>query len=200
MNRPEWYLGNVKAVQNRRWNERDKLAVFALREEENIPAQEVAGMYGVSRTQIYNVTRLVRRSKSKQCFSCGNPLTPKERKKKGLVKACDKCKKEKQEYKNKRRKEFLKSGICPYCEKRKIVKGKKSCKKCLSATHRRRYNVGLCGQCGRRSIADHSEALCHTCLRINRKRSEALRKLNRLAKAGRKNAQLGKKLAKSRYR
>lgn len=185
--RPRWYLNEVKDLQNRPWTEREKLAVFAWREELNTPVEVVARAYGVGKIQIYNITRLVRRSKSKECSSCGNQLTLKERRKqRGLIKSCDACKEHKKEYKRKRRERLLKKGICPYCEKRKVIPDKKSCKKCLSATHRRRYNVGVCGNCGKRPIADHSNALCYKCLKVNRKRATAVRKLKRMNNLTRK--------------
>jgi len=181
LKRPKWYLENVKPLENHPWTDTEKLAVFALRDEEDLPAKRVAKIFGVTKTQVYNVTRLIRRSKNKECFICGNLLTPKEkRKQKGrLVKACDSCKDEKREYKRKRRKRLLKKGLCPYCEKRKVVAGKKGCTLCLSATHRRRMQMGLCGQCGKRPIDKKSEALCTICLGINRKRTSAQRKLNK---------------------
>lgn len=184
LKRPKWYLSDVKPLQNHPWTDREKLAVFALRDEEDLPARRVAKVFGVTKIQIYNITRLVRRSKNKECFICGNPLSVKERRKqKGrLIKSCDTCKENKKIYKQKRRKGFLKLGICPYCERRKVIKGKKGCKLCLSATHRRRYNRGLCGQCGERPITEKSDALCNLCLGVNRKRSAAQRKLKRLSK------------------
>lgn len=180
--RPKWYLNNVKPLQNHPWTEREKLAVFTLRDEENTPAQVVARVFGVTKTQIYNITRLVRRGKNKECFCCGNLLSPKECRRKGLIKSCDACKEKKRIYKQKRREKLLKKGICPYCERRKVVKGKKGCIKCLSATHRRRYNIGMCGQCGTRPLAKHSDALCTVCLGINRKRSAAQRSLKKLTR------------------
>jgi len=178
--RPKWYLSNVKPLQNHPWTEREKLAVFTLRDEENTPAHVVARVFGVTKIQIYNITRLVRRGKNKECFICGNPLSPKERRQKGLIKSCDDCKEKKRIYKKERREKLLKRGICPYCERRKLVKGKKGCIQCLSATHRRRYNIGLCGQCGKRPLAKHSDALCNICLGMNRRRSVATRKLKKL--------------------
>ncbi len=178
MSRPHWYLSRVKPLQNHSWTDREKLAVFTLRSEEDIPARRVAIIFGVTKTQIYNVTRLVRRGKNKECFSCGRPLSPKERKQKGLILSCETCKVNKKEYKRKRRNALLKKGICPYCEKRKLVPGKKGCIQCISATHRRRYNQGLCGNCGQRPIARDSDALCTLCLKVNRTRIAASRTLN----------------------
>lgn len=180
--RPKWYLDNVKPLQNHPWTDREKLAVFILRDEENATASTVARVFGVTKIQIYNITRLVRRGKNKECFICGKPLSTKDRKKKGLVKACDDCKEKKRIYKHKRRKKLLKRGICPYCERRKLVKGKKGCIRCLSATHRRRYNMGQCGQCGTRPIAKNSDALCTICLGINKRRSAAGRSLKKLTR------------------
>lgn len=184
LKRPKWYLDGVKPLQNHPWTDREKLAVFAFRDEVDTPAEVVARAFGVSKTQIYNITRLVRRSKNKECFSCGHSLTRKELRQKTLIKSCDRCKEEKRKYKQKRREKCLANGICPYCEKRKLVKGKKACTKCLSASHRRRYNQGVCGQCGQRPIAKDSEALCPLCLEVNRKRSAAQRKIKKAIKGG----------------
>jgi len=185
LKRPEWYLSDVKPLQNYPWTDREKLAVYALRvTRKDFPAREVAEIFGVTKIQIYNITRLVRRSKNKECFVCGNLLSIKERRdQKGrLIKSCDTCKEKKKIYKQKRRERLLKLGVCPYCERRKVVKDKKGCIRCISATHRRRYNQGLCGQCGNRPIAKNSDALCTICLSINRKRSKAQRNLKRLQK------------------
>jgi NMD protein affecting ribosome stability and mRNA decay len=40
--------------------------------------------------------------------------------------------------------------------------------------------MGLCGNCGKRPIAKHSDALCQICLVVNKKRSAAKRNLNKL--------------------
>lgn len=182
--RPKWYLDDVKSLQNHPWTDREKLAIFSLRDEENMPAQRVAKVFGVTKIQVYNVTRLIRRSKNKECYMCGKPLSKKEiTKQKGfLVKACDTCKTEKSDYKRNKRENALKKGLCPYCAKRKLAPGKKGCTKCLSATHRRRYNIGLCGRCGKRPIAENSRAHCKICLRLNAKQAKFNRKLKKLTK------------------
>lgn len=176
--RPKWYLNQVKPLQNYPWTDREKLAIFALRDEENLPVRRVAKIFGVTKIQIYNITRLIRRSKNSECFCCGNPLTIKEKRKQKnkLIRSCDSCKKKKRIYKKKRRIKFLKKGICPYCEKRKCAPKRKGCIQCISATHRRRYIKGICGQCGKRPIAKESVALCTICLGINKKRASIRRK------------------------
>jgi len=169
-NRPSWYLSGVKPVQNHVWTDEEKLAVYSLRTEDELPVESVANIFGVTKIQVYNTTRLVRRSKSKQCFSCGEKLTLKEQRQKKLIKSCDACKEKKRVYKQKRRKALLKKGICPVCEKKPLVRGRKACKGCISATQRRRYNEGLCGSCGKVPIAtNRSTALCVTCLNTNKK-------------------------------
>ena len=124
--RPKWYLKEVKELQNHPWTDREKLAVYAFRTEIATPVEIVARAFGASKIQIYNITRIVKKSKKEECFSCGKHLSAKELKQKKLIKSCDICKEHHKEYKRKRREKLLKQGICGYCEKRKVVPGKSS--------------------------------------------------------------------------
>ena len=109
LKRPKWYLEGVKPLQNRLWTDREKEAVFAFRDEVGVPAEVVARAFTSTKIKIYNITRVVRRSKSKECISCGHNLTKKEfnKQKSRMNKSCDKCKKGSKEYKQKRREKCL---------------------------------------------------------------------------------------------
>lgn len=164
MPRPKWYLKSIQTKKNREWSNADKHRIYTLRERK-MPVTLIAHKYGAHVIQIYNIIRIMRQAAKKQCFICGHKLTPEEldKNKKRLIKACDLCKKKSQLYKKKRRKRVLKQGLCGYCETKKALPGQSSCKKCISATYRRRYKQGLCGRCGRYPIKEGVTTQCYSC-------------------------------------
>jgi len=177
LKRPDWYLSEVTPIVSRPWTDREKIAVYRLRLEDKLPVERVATIFGLTKTQVHNTTRMVKKSRQRQCCSCGYVLTEEELKQKKMIKSCDKCKERRKIYKRKRRKRLIKKNICPICEKNPLVTEKKACKGCLSATHRRRYNQGICGTCGKEPIAwDRSDALGINCLEKNRLRASKARK------------------------
>jgi hypothetical protein len=162
-----WYLTEVKEKENKTWTDAEKIRVYTLRQD--FQAKEIANIFKTTVNQVYNITRIVKNSLESRCYHCSNPLTEEEIKSSdGLVKACKKCKKEAMTYKRGLRNRALKLDLCGYCGKRKIVKGKKACKKCLSASYRRRQAVGLCGICGKNPVAHKGGSLCNKCLDTNR--------------------------------
>jgi len=167
--REAWYLGKVPQKKNRSWTEDEKIKIYTLATHHH-PAIEIAGKFGASITQIHNVVRLVRKGLRGQCYICGRSLTEKELiKGKGhLIVACARCKKRATDYKKILRKKAFKYGFCVYCMTRKVVPGHKSCRHCVSATHRRRYIKGLCGLCGIRPIGEKKVALCEVCARLSK--------------------------------
>lgn len=180
--RPDWYLKKVKPKQNRDWSNKEKTRVFTLRTSKTpVPAREVARKLGVNIIQIYNITRLVRRGVNKECFICGHNLTKEElaKDKNRRIKACGSCKAKAKIYKRGRRKKAIKKKLCCYCEKRKVLPGHQGCERCLSATQRRRYLEGLCGQCGKYPISKNSTTLCVMCLEENKERSTKFRELKK---------------------
>lgn len=178
INRPDWYLEGVKKIERDQWTIGAIEQVYTLRNDYNEPAVKVADIFGVEVNQVYNMTRLARRAHRKECFICGRKLSKKDMEisKKKFIKACTNCKEKAQEYKKERREAALEKGLCSYCEKEKVIPGKTSCKKCISATYRRRYKKGLCGRCGKSSIDENSNTLCHTCIKKSKKRAQTYRK------------------------
>jgi len=173
MNRPAWYLKDVKEKEKRDWTTQEVKMVYTLRKKHKLTPVDIAYMFGVSITQIHNITRLATKAHKKRCFICGHELCQTDIKKhKGkYIKACSKCIKKQNEYKRKRRNEALKEGKCGYCGKYKVIPGYTSCKKCISATYRRRYTQNLCGRCGKHPIyKKRSIALCKQCLEKNRQK------------------------------
>jgi hypothetical protein len=165
----------VKPKQNRSWTDKEKIRVYTLRQDH--AAKEIAKLFHTNITQVYNITRLVKKSYEGRCYHCGNPLTQKEKNASTtLVKTCKKCKRALVEYKRGLRNKALKRGQCGYCHRRRVVEGKKACKKCLSATHRRREQIGLCGSCGEHPIAHEGGALCEKCLKRDRVKTSLYRK------------------------
>jgi predicted RNA-binding Zn-ribbon protein involved in translation (DUF1610 family) len=94
---------------------------------------------------------------------------------------CKNCREENSAYKHKKWLGNIKRKLCGYCGEHPLIPGHKSCKFCLSATHRRRYVKGLCGKCGERPISKKSTALCDPCLKSNRVYSAAYRTQKELA-------------------
>lgn len=174
MERPEWYLNNVKPLQNRKWTPKDRTYLVNLRKK--LPAAEVARRMGITLVQVYNESRLAKRKAHNQCFMCGEKLKKKDIGK-GYLNLCPECKEKKKKYRKKRRVLAVKKKICIYCEKRKAIPGKHSCRKCISATHRRRYINGLCGACGKHPIRKPGAAFCEICARNNRTKIRIHRKL-----------------------
>lgn len=173
----EWYKTDVKPKENRDWTNEEKKLVLTLREE-NHSSQEIAEMLNVNVIKIYNQTRLARRGVNKQCFACGNPLTDDEQHTdhKKFIRLCFSCKEKKYEYKSLRRENALNKHTCGYCEKRKVVPGKTACRRCLSATYRRRKNKGICGICGRKPVRKKGKALCNDCVLLMRIKGRLYRK------------------------
>jgi hypothetical protein len=159
------YLTSVKAKENRDWSDKDKIRVYTLRDDHQ--AKEIARMFNTTVNQVYNITRIVKNSLNDQCYHCGNALSKKEKAaSEKLNQLCTRCKKESQDHKKRLRNKALKHGLCGYCHKRKVIKGKKACVKCLSASYRRRQQQGLCGICGKHP-AIKGGALCRKCLDTN---------------------------------
>jgi len=163
------YFSKVRKKQNRDWSRKEKIQIYTLRDS-GMPAKDVARKFKCNVTNVYNITRLMRRGLKQKCFRCSTPLTAEELAQKGFFKACKKCKKEFKEYKKGLRDEALKKGLCGYCHTDPIIPGYNSCVRCISATHRRRNKKGLCGQCGDRPPHREGASLCSVCLAINEAR------------------------------
>lgn len=159
-----WYRSDVKPKDNLMWTDKERKMILDLRHQKQ-SSQEIAHMFGVSLTIIYNQTRLARRRIMKQCFQCGHTLTEDEQSDNvdRFIKICTNCRTSLKEYKRERREHFLNQGICGYCEKRPVVPQKSACLKCLSATYRRRIKKGICGNCGRNPVRKKGKSLCETC-------------------------------------
>lgn len=167
MDRPNWYLKDVKEKEKRDWTIKEMKTIYTLRNSHDIAPIKIARMFDATITQIHNVTRLARKAYKRKCFICGHDLSKTDLKKyKGkFLKACTKCRKKQTEYKKEIRERFLKNGKCGYCGKREVIPGHTACKKCISASYRRRYKKMICGRCGKNPICtERSIALCETCL------------------------------------
>lgn len=135
-----------------------------------------------SRTRLHNQIRMVRSAFAGLCHKCREPLTEDDLKRLNSkdredpsMGLCSKCNSELSEYKKDRRGKALELGLCPICLKDKVIKGHTMCKGCLSASHRRRYVLGLCGKCGEKPLSKNSIALCDDCLEENRKHAKEYR-------------------------
>jgi transposase-like protein len=183
--REAWYLGKVPEKRNRLWTENEKMRVFTMKTQEDYSAAEIARKFKASVIQIYNVVRLVKKGLKNECYMCGNSLTEKEihNNKNRFIKACDECKEKSENYKKNLRKQAIKRGLCIYCviQKghtfigRKALSGHKSCRRCISATHRRRYALGLCGHCGKNPIGKGKIALCNECAEASKTKTAIYR-------------------------
>ena len=174
MVRPKWYLKEVKEIENYNWTTAEMKLIYTLRKKCNFSAKRVADKLGIRVVQVYNATRLVKRSYKKECFMCGHKLSEMDlNKNKGkFIKACTNCREKSLTYKKERREGFIKKGICGCCETEKVIPEHTSCKKCISATYRRRYLQNLCGRCGKHPITSESTTLCSFCTEKNKKRSK----------------------------
>jgi len=170
----KWYLGEVNAKKNFVWTQKKRKDVVVLRQ--HFPAREVANILDLTVIQVYNATRMYKKGLKGECFCCGEKLTKEEKlASKKKIKTCFSCKEKAKIYKEGLRKKAKKQGLCVYCMKRKARKDYNACTKCISATHRRRYAQGLCGQCGKNPIDYPKESVCSTCGEVNRQRSADLR-------------------------
>jgi hypothetical protein len=181
--RPSWYA-NSKFIRKRRfhnWSQQEIKDIFLLRSKKT-PIDEIINRLGlnVSRIQVYNMIRITRKNRKNLCFKCGNLLTKKERIRqlRHKHKKCTSCNNQDTIYKRKRRIRFVKAGLCTCCGKLPPVKGKKTCKICLSYTHRERIAKGLCGICGKHPISHKSITLCDNCLKHNRENIRRYRTKN----------------------
>ncbi len=165
----EGYLTKVRDKKNRNWSNKEKAKIYTLRIN-GVPSKDIAKKLKCNITQVYNITRLMRRGVEQKCFCCGEDLTAEEMLQKSFAKPCKNCKKKFRMYKKARRKKAAKKGICCYCQKEKAIPGYRSCEKCVSATHRRRAKKGLCGQCGKRPPHKKEATLCDVCLKSNEAR------------------------------
>lgn len=167
----KWYLEDVNPRKNIEWTEEERKEVFTLRKK--LPAREVARKLKITIIQVYNATRLHKKTLKGQCFVCGNELTTIEKKRaqNHKIKICSICRKNAKNYKLGRRSVALKNNLCVYCSSRPALKGHVSCSRCISATHRRRYREGFCGQCGRHKINYPEESVCKKCAKINRRKA-----------------------------
>ncbi len=174
----KWYLGTVNPKKNIVWTRSMRKEVYTLRKD--LPAKEVARKMELTVIQIYNATRMFKKGLLGECFSCGHKLTKKEKlASEKEIKTCFKCKNKASVYKKVLREEAKKKGLCIYCTKRKAQEGTVSCKKCVSATHRRRYCLNLCGQCGENNINYPEESLCSECSKKNKIRAADMRAMKK---------------------
>lgn len=200
--REPWYTDkkSIKEKRQFRWTVEERALLYDLRIKKNKSIAEIQKFFRkknkiplylgpddnsdkFSRTRLHNQIRIVRGSFKGLCYKCRKKLTQRDlkrinKKEKGdpSLGLCSSCIKEVAEYKRDRRENALKLGLCPICVKRKVLKGHTMCKKCLSASHRRRYADGLCGKCGERPLAKNSISLCEECLKGNRKASKKYRR------------------------
>jgi hypothetical protein len=185
MKRPRYYSYRAPRKRNIDWTRGERLLAYALRKDgKNTDSiREYFRLLkgkSIKRTMVYNLVRIGKAETSDLCFACCQPLVPEDKvtKKKhrhGPV-LCNACKLKLSAYKKKMRKIFMKMGLCSVCGNKPPVPGHKSCVTCISATHRRRYEAGLCGACGKRPIAiNRSKVLCISCLKNNIKRTALYR-------------------------
>ena len=170
--RPIWYAKSqfIRKKRNHSWSEDELKKIFSLRVQ-RVPVDLIIQKLrlDVKRTQIYNVLRMMKKSRKGRCIQCNQLLTVAElaEQEKNKFKVCAKCREENHGYKKRKRDENSEKGLCACCGTRPPLKGKKTCLLCLSYTHRRRIANGLCGACGKRPLSKNSIALCNVCLGVN---------------------------------
>jgi hypothetical protein len=175
--RPDWYMQKIEKSKKHSWKISDFTQVYTLRvappADQKVPVGQVRKILGkkctrkISKIDVYNLTRQSKAILSDRCMRCGNDLTDKDKRTKKtnrLLFLCTKCKEITTKLKEKRRKSFLKGGMCGVCGKRKTLPGRTSCVSCISMTYRRRNKKGLCGTCGANPIAKRSLCHCTACL------------------------------------
>lgn len=162
--RPEWYT-NITMKKNRSWTASEKKKVYHMRVMKNKGVDDIVVAFNgtVTKTQVYNVIRMMKKAAKNRCFKCGDLLKNGYQTNKPQL--CHKCSSKTQEYKNQLRQNAIKEGLCAVCHKKKAIPGYKTCKYCLSATYRRRIANGICGSCGKRPISGKSISQCATCLK-----------------------------------
>lgn len=178
--RPVWYVDSkkIKPKEYHSWTKQEISSVYTMR----LGGESVDGIIAklhlqVNRTRVYNVLRLAKKKLQQRCHQCGHKLKKSEifEQLNVTYPRCKTCCEENSQYKQKKWRSNIKKHLCGYCGKNHVIPGHKSCKMCLSATHRRRYVMGLCGKCGKSPISKRSKALCDLCLEGNRVSSAAYR-------------------------
>lgn len=172
--RPIWYLQAVKERENRMWTKDERIQIFKLREKKRLAIPVIADRMKASVIQINNQLRIFRKAVDLRCRQCGSPLGDEEKsfivtEQKSTL--CPVCKKAQFEHKHYLREKALKKGLCGYCQERKVVPGTCACRKCLSATYRRRRKEDLCGRCGKPS---KKQVFCSHCIKVNREHRKAV--------------------------
>ena len=182
VSRPQWYAKAqfIRKKRNHSWTRQEIKNVLNLRAQQ-IPVDLIIAklrLKDVKRSQVYNILRISKKNNSGKCFQCGHDMTRTEimAQEKNAFKICLSCQEKNLQYKQKIRKNNQKKGMCIYCGTKPPLKDRKTCKHCLSSTHRRRIAEGLCGTCGKRPISSRSTAKCDICLEINKTSSHTHRK------------------------
>lgn len=173
---PVWYVTPPKK-HNRIWTDQEGAIALWLRDQGRLAVQEIATMLRATKVQVYNLIRMQRRLVAGTCYKCSKPLSAKDlligRRQKRKI--CRHCRQATSDYKQELRKKALKKGLCGYCHTKPVVKGKKACKECLSATYRRAvFGENICGRC-RQAPPKEGFRLCPKCLKINRDKAFAMR-------------------------
>lgn len=205
--RPEWYL-DVKIFRpykQFRWTEKERKQLYKMRVIDEMSITSIQRYfrkkYEIPYTskndqfttiRLYNQIRMARAVMENQCHHCRRKLRKKDlkryekNKRNGRsddLKLCIVCYENSEEYKKDRRERALKQGICPACLKRKVIKGRTTCKRCLSLSQRIRYVDNICGSCGKYPInKKRSSSLCTRCLEKNRHYSQGYRDRRKSAK------------------
>jgi hypothetical protein len=200
--RQPWYLDvhQLRPKKHFKWTLKERAILYRLRILEQKSILEIQGFFRkknnipidlcaddsndkFSRTRIHNQIRMVRGTFNGLCHRCREPLSNadlkrinKKKKEDPSLGLCQACHENTAAYKVAKRQKALKEGICPICNEREVMPGHASCRECLSASHRHRYINGLCGECGKRPLAENSISFCEVCLEEKRKNSKEYRK------------------------
>jgi len=172
-NRPSWYTKPrfIRTRKNHVWTEQEMKQVYTLRLRK-VPIDLIISELhlDVKRVQVYNILRMLKKNRQNKCFQCGQPLTEEEisLQHKKYFKRCNSCNQKNLLYKKTKRLNNINKGVCGYCGRHRILKGKKACIYCLSYSHRQHISKGLCGACGEFTISSKSISLCDLCLEKNR--------------------------------
>jgi hypothetical protein len=173
VDRNPWYAKKqfIRKKKNHSWTDQEIKQVYTMRLQK-VSIDDIIEKLNldVNRTQVYNILRMIKKSRKNKCFQCGHDLTDDDKihQKDKIFKKCTTCRDKNLKYKQTKRQENLKQGKCGCCGRSRHLANKTTCIYCLSYTHRNRIAEGLCGACGQNPISPKSVALCEVCLEKNR--------------------------------
>lgn len=182
-NQPNWYSkpNCIRKTVNHIWTNKEVQKINKLRNQKVSVSEIIAKLHlTVNTTQVYNVIRKFQSTQLNKCYQCGRELSEQDlaHEEGKLFKKCHTCYDKNAKLKAYIRDKNIRNNLCACCGKVPPMPGKKTCKLCLSYTHRSRIAQGLCGRCGKHPIdKKNSVVLCKFCLILNRENTNRCRTL-----------------------